>query len=108
MCDFHREKAWGEWLSKSSNGVSMYKDEVLRHLRNIAQSENQATLDENIQALKKSRPWKESVQLQNYFLDFWGLYLEVRLTIPRRNNKLCSQENTHAYMPFRRTLSIML
>ncbi|XP_046862045.1 uncharacterized protein LOC124455456 [Xenia sp. Carnegie-2017] len=117
VCDFHREKAWGEWLSKSSNGVSMYKDEVLRHLRNIAQSENQATLDENIQALKKSRPWKESVQLQNYFLDFWGLYLEkwvrffrdehLRIAI-YTNNGIERQNNwlKHSYLESRRNNSV--
>ena len=80
MCDFHREKAWSEWLSKGSNSVSEYKDEVLRHLQNIAKSANQASLDENINALKESKPWKESVQLQKYFSNFWGLYLEVRFS----------------------------
>ena len=77
MCDFHREKAWGEWLSKASNGVSEYKGEVLKYLRNVANSANRAQLGENIEVLQNSKPWKESVQLQKYFSDFWELHLEV-------------------------------
>lgn len=36
VCDFHRKKAWNEWVSKTSNGVSESRDEVLQYLSNIA------------------------------------------------------------------------
>jgi hypothetical protein len=67
VCDFQREKAWGEWLSKSSNGVKEYKDEILGYLRVIAKSMSQTNLEENINVLCNSRPWDKSPQLQKYF-----------------------------------------
>ena len=77
ICDFHREKAWNEWVSKSSNGVSERKDIVLQYLRNIAKSSNQNDLQQNIIMLKESQVWKESVPLQKYYTEFWGLHLKV-------------------------------
>lgn len=29
LCDFHREKAWLEWTSKSDNGVASIKETIL-------------------------------------------------------------------------------
>ena len=77
VCDFHREKAWNEWVSKSTNGVTGYREEVLQNLRKIAKSANKMELDENIKLLKESKAWKSSVQLQKYFPEFWGLHLQV-------------------------------
>jgi hedgehog interacting protein len=79
VCDFHREKAWNEWVSKTTNEVSENRAEVLQYLRNIAKSANQRELQHNITVLKKSQPWKESVPLQKYFTEFWGLHLQVLL-----------------------------
>ena len=43
-CDFHREKAWNECVSKGTNGVSENRAEVLLYLRNIAKSANEDAL----------------------------------------------------------------
>jgi hedgehog interacting protein len=77
VCDFHREKAWNEWVSKGTNGVAECRDEVLEYLRNIAKSANKIALEENIKLLKASNVWRQSVQLQKYFTEFWGLHLQV-------------------------------
>ena len=36
LCDFHREKAWLEWTSKSDNGVASIKETILDLLRKVA------------------------------------------------------------------------
>ena len=64
-------------MSKSTNGVTGYREEVLQNLRKIAKSANKMELDENIKLLKESKAWKSSVQLQKYFTEFWGLHLQV-------------------------------
>ncbi len=53
------------------------RDEVLQFLRNVAKSANKDALKENIKMLKESRVWRQSVQLQKYFTEFWGLHLQV-------------------------------
>ena len=58
--------------------VTVYRDEVLQYLRNIARSSNQIHLDQNIATLRRSKVWKVSAQLQKYFNEFWGLHLEVK------------------------------
>lgn len=80
FCDFHREKAWNEWINKRSNGTYLYKHELLQLLRNIANSTSQIALQKNIDALKNSHLWKESLQLQKYFDEFWGLHLQVLIS----------------------------
>lgn len=80
VCDFHREKAWNEWINKRSNGTYLYKHELLQLLRNIANSTSQIALQKNIDALKNSHLWKESLQLQKYFDEFWGLHLQVLIS----------------------------
>ena len=77
VCDFYREKAWNEWVSKGTNGVSENRAEVLLYLRNIAKSANEDALKENIRTLKESHVWRQSIQLQKYFTEFWGLHLQV-------------------------------
>lgn len=54
LCDFHREKAWLEWISKSDNGVSGNKDEVLCLLRSIANSRTLKEFEKAVAAMKKS------------------------------------------------------
>ena len=77
VCDFHREKAWSEWLSKAEHGVSDMKGAVLEDLRRIATSADALTLGKNIQTLKESAAWKKSIHLQEYFNSYWGRHLTV-------------------------------
>jgi hypothetical protein len=64
-------------VSKYTNGVAEYREEVLLYLRNIAKSSTRAALEDNIAELKDSEVWKKSIHLQKYFTEFWGLHLEV-------------------------------
>lgn len=60
ICDFHREKAWNEWMNKVDNCVVDEKDVVLPHLRAIA---NAASLEECAQAeesQKRSHDWRRT------------------------------------------------
>ena len=56
ICDFHREQAWERWLSVSKHGVSGLKDDVLLHLRSIAN----ASSEEEVQLAK------QTLQTQDY------------------------------------------
>ena len=47
LCDFHREKAWNEWMNKGDNCVADGKDVVLPLLRAIA---NATSFEECAQA----------------------------------------------------------
>ena len=81
LCDFHREKAWHEWLSKADHGLSNRKDEILVYLRNIATSANKHMLDRNIQVFKESEIWKQSRRLQQYFTEYWQPHIQVQLVV---------------------------
>ncbi len=82
VCDFHREKAWSEWLSKADHGVSDMKSAVLEDLRRIATSADALTLGKNIQSLKESAAWQKSIHLQQYFNTYWGRHLTVSIYRP--------------------------
>ena len=71
LCDFHREKAWNEWLSKVDHGVASHKQEVLGYLRNIANSSSKHVLEKNILTLKNSGIWTQSPRLQEYYNEHW-------------------------------------
>lgn len=77
LCDFHREKAWNEWLSKIDHGVSNRKDEVLGFLRTIATSASKLDLEKNTLAFKNSEIWKQSPSLQEYYTVYWETHIEV-------------------------------
>ena len=66
LCDFHREKAWCEWLKKADNGASQCKDEILRHLRSIAHSSTGKKFEENVKLMKDSVVWKSCSKLQKW------------------------------------------
>lgn len=77
LCDFHREKAWMEWTSKSDHGVAAEKDNVLKLLRDIAHA---GTIEKSlaaIQNLKNSKQWGENEKLRNWFGKKWLPNIEV-------------------------------
>ena len=77
LCDFHREKAWNEWLSKIDHGMSTRKDEVLGYLRSIASSASKLDLEKNTLAFKSSEVWKNYPTLQKYYTEHWETHKEV-------------------------------
>ena len=54
LCDFHREKAWNEWMNKGDNCVADGKDVVLPLLRAIA---NATSFEECAQADESLKEW---------------------------------------------------
>ena len=71
LCDFHREKAWGEWINKSDHGVSEHRDEILRYLRAIARSTTVAEFEDAVKIMKESTLWKSSMKLQKWQEGKW-------------------------------------
>ena len=71
FCEFHREQAWERWTSKSVNGVSIQKEEVLAKLRQVASSETEEIFKQRVNALKESNLWKGNSHLRNWFETTW-------------------------------------
>ncbi|CAH1248770.1 Hypp8400 [Branchiostoma lanceolatum] len=70
LCDYHREKAWGEWCRKVDHGVRECQDALLKLLRAIAAS----TQDEyyaRLQDLEESEIWKRNVNVQTWLSIHW-------------------------------------
>lgn len=70
LCDFHREKAWGEWVRKQDHQVSQ-KEDALAKMRAIARADTLEMYEEAVQALKDSQNWRENRAFQNWFRDTW-------------------------------------
>lgn len=71
LCDFHREKAWWEWTSKTTNGVLNQRDELLSQMRRVAKAPTLERMEEAISDLKKSAVWTESPRLRSWFETKW-------------------------------------
>ena len=71
LCDFHREKAWWVWTSKTTNGVLDKRDQVLSHMRRIAKVPTLKEMEEAISDFKGSTVWKENTRLQSWFGTKW-------------------------------------
>ncbi|CAH3173684.1 unnamed protein product [Porites evermanni] len=54
LCDFHREQAWEQWVSKAPNGVSDCKEEVLTHIRRVAHASSSPKYEDAVKALMAS------------------------------------------------------
>ena len=71
LCDFHREQAWTRWVSKTENGVSSVKEEVLCRLRRIAMASNERRFKEAVNELKQSSVWQNHTKLQIWLDTVW-------------------------------------
>ena len=71
LCDFHREKAWGEWINKSDHGVSEHRGDILRYLRAIARSTKVKEFEDAVKIMKESTLWKSSLKLQKWQEGKW-------------------------------------
>ena len=71
LCDFHWEKAWQEWTSKTDNGVANEKQQVLRLLCNISHAVTSEQCRESTTALTDSKIWKQNEKLRNWFGSKW-------------------------------------
>ena len=71
VSDLSREHAWNEWLSMDSNGVSEFKDDVIKYLDAIAFSYSEETLNKAARELEESDVWKMSDKMRNWFQINW-------------------------------------
>lgn len=71
ISDASREKAWDEWLSMESNGVSDFKEDVTKYLEAIANSYSEETLNTAARELEESDVWKMSDKMRNWFQLHW-------------------------------------
>ena len=71
LCDFQREKVWGEWISKTDNGCLGIKEDVLFALRAIANTPSEEECSLAIASLQKRYVWKSSPKLQRWFENVW-------------------------------------
>ncbi|OCT81634.1 hypothetical protein XELAEV_18028457mg [Xenopus laevis] len=70
LCDFHREKAWSEWLNKKVHGVQNVK-KILQMIRNVAKATTMESHNEALLTLKKSQDWKKNETFRKWFSMKW-------------------------------------
>ncbi|XP_043930240.1 uncharacterized protein LOC122804449 isoform X1 [Protopterus annectens] len=71
LCDFHREKAWTEWVAKKDHGVHNFRKNILGMLRSIAHAATTEDLHTALTALKKSQCWKTGEAFRQWFSTKW-------------------------------------
>ncbi|XP_065645230.1 uncharacterized protein LOC136075723 [Hydra vulgaris] len=70
ICDFHREQAWERWLSKTTNGCSMIKDDIKVRLRDIAHTKTIEGCQKAVENLEESLEWQNNPKLE-YLKSIW-------------------------------------
>nr|XP_047145432.1 uncharacterized protein LOC124818498 [Hydra vulgaris] len=94
ICDFHREQAWERWLSKSSNGCLIVKEDVKVMLRRIAHSKTIEICKEAEKALKDSSEYNNHPKLKEYLKNTW-LCIKKRWVSAYRQDRLLLNVNTN-------------
>ena len=79
LCDFHREKAWLEWTSKSDNGVASIKETILDLLRKVAHAVTTTDSAAAVKNLQNSKFWNDNEKLRKWFGKKWLPNIEVNL-----------------------------
>ena len=79
ICDFHREKAWLEWTSKSDNGVASIKETILDLLRKVAHAVTTTDSAAAVKNLQNSKFWNDNEKLRKWFGKKWLPNIEVNL-----------------------------
>ncbi|CAH2329516.1 hedgehog interacting, partial [Pelobates cultripes] len=69
--DFHREKAWTEWVTKKDHGVYESRQHVLSMLRKIALAASFEDHQKALGALTESHIWHKSDTLRQWFSNKW-------------------------------------
>lgn len=92
LCDFHREQAWERSTTKSANGVSYKKEEVLAKLWLIANSETEEIYQERGHTFRESSVWKENNHVREWFENHWLKEHKVS-----GNWEICPLPTTHRH-----------
>lgn len=79
LCDFHREKAWLEWTSKSDNGVASIKETILDLLRKVAHAVTTTDSAAAVKNLQNSKFWNDNEKLRKWFGNKWLPNIGVNL-----------------------------
>ncbi|XP_066303195.1 uncharacterized protein [Branchiostoma lanceolatum] len=65
LCDFHREKAWVEWVRKKDHGVSDVQETVLELLRDVASAATPEEYKQSLSRLHDSSRWVQAFRDEN-------------------------------------------
>ena len=71
MCDFCREQDWMQWLDKEENGLQQHKQEILTHLRQIADASNKEEFAAAEHRFIYSSWYMDSLPLQLYYSEHY-------------------------------------
>ncbi|KAK2895856.1 hypothetical protein Q8A73_015344 [Channa argus] len=70
LCDFHREKAWGEWIRNVDHGVQN-QEVALASLKRTAAADTQQTYEQALRELQESEEWIKNPLFQTWFQTTW-------------------------------------
>ncbi|XP_071952734.1 uncharacterized protein [Antedon mediterranea] len=93
ICDFHREQAWIRWVSKTDNGVTKSKDQILAHLRRCAHATTVLAYKKAVNTLKMSEVWKKNCRLQQWLSKKWLPHCELWAWSYRKDQGLQAHTN---------------
>ncbi|XP_075070539.1 uncharacterized protein LOC142159545 [Mixophyes fleayi] len=71
LCDFHREKAWMEWVTKKQHGVHSCRSVILNMLRSVALATNIEEHNVALNILTNCQIWKNCDALRQWFSNKW-------------------------------------
>nr|XP_047131654.1 uncharacterized protein LOC124810593 isoform X2 [Hydra vulgaris]XP_047142244.1 uncharacterized protein LOC124816635 [Hydra vulgaris] len=94
ICDFHREQAWERWLSKTTNGCSMIKDDIKVRLRDIAHAKTVEGCQKAVENLEESLEWQNNPKLVEYLKSTW-LCIQKRWVFAYRLDRILLNVNTN-------------
>lgn len=78
LCDFHREKAWVEWVRRKENGCG---EDTLALLREIANSSTEEDFQLHLAQLRESAAWEENGKLRHWFTRTWLPEVQVSISV---------------------------
>ncbi|ROT61087.1 hedgehog interacting protein-like protein [Penaeus vannamei] len=71
LSDFHREKAWSEWLCSEGNEVSHIGVAIKNMLNRIAQASTVSLYHEALNTFQSSAIWRDSQEIKDWFSNTW-------------------------------------
>ena len=71
ICDFHREQAWGRWLSRKTNGMAHLKEKALAAMRKIARARTETEFLKEVESLKQDEDLWSNSMYKKYMENTW-------------------------------------
>ncbi|KAK3853445.1 hypothetical protein Pcinc_040010 [Petrolisthes cinctipes] len=71
VCDYQREQAWDNWLTDKKNNMTTTREQVLYHLKSLANAASPQEFQEAEEDFFKSNTWIKLRRLQLWFKKIW-------------------------------------